>query len=296
MSGKYQIVEVNPKWMVWPEEMGSKRKFWYQPIEDPGSRWLFKYPQEGAGQHWAEKIAAEVASVLQVHHATVELATYKGAYGSVAQSFATQGRSLHHGNQLLEVALHDYDGTMTYNQSHHTLINIFKTLEKIFLLPTKRQEVKLQLASYMVLDALIGNVDRHHENWGILSWSDEDQWSCELSPSFDHASSLGRELLDERRDKYLEEDRVKNYSGRGRGAIYWSNHDRNGPSPVELVRRGTDSFPDIFGPALKDLNLLHEQGFSEIVNRIPESWMSSSARQFAIALMCYNHRQLQELV
>jgi hypothetical protein len=104
--------------------MGSKKKFWYQPSKDPSSPWLFKYPHGGAGQHWAEKIAAEVASLLQVPHATVELATYKGAYGSVTKSFATEGKSLHHGNQLLEIVLHDYDGTMTYNQSDHTLTNI----------------------------------------------------------------------------------------------------------------------------------------------------------------------------
>jgi len=86
MSDKYQIVEVNPEWTVWPDELGSKKKFWYQPIEDPGSLWLFKYPHGGAGQHWAEKISAEVASLLQIPHATVELATYKGSYGSIAQS------------------------------------------------------------------------------------------------------------------------------------------------------------------------------------------------------------------
>lgn len=294
MSDKYEIIEVNPEWTVWPEEMGSKKKFWYQPREDPSSLWLFKYPHGGAGQHWAEKIAAEVASLLQIPHAAVELATYNGAYGSVAKSFATGGRSLHHGNQLLEIVLHDYDGTMAYNQSSHTLTNIFKVLEQMFEQPEVRRS-KLQFAKYLVLDALVGNVDRHHENWGILSWRDEGRWSVGLSPSFDHASSLGRELLDERRDQYLSEDRVKKYSERGRGAIYWSDHDRYGPSPVELVRKGIDSSPDIFGPALNHLNLLHERRISEIVSRVPESWMSSSAQQFAIALMCYNLEQLQEL-
>lgn len=295
MSDKYQIIEVNPEWTVRPEEMGSKKKFWYQPSEDPSSLWLFKYPHGGAGQHWAEKIAAEVASLLQIPHATVELATYKGVYGSVTKSFATKGRSLHHGNQLLEIVLHDYDGTMTYNQSSHTLTNILKVLEQMFV-PTEARQAKLQFASYLVLDALVGNVDRHHENWGILSWQDKGQWSVELSPSFDHASSLGRELLDDRRDQYLGEDRVKNYSERGRGAIYWSNHDRYGPSPVELVRKGIDTFPDTFRPALSDLSLLHVGKVVEIVTRIPESWMSSSARQFAISLICYNVGQLQELV
>ena len=33
-----------------------------------------------------------------------------------------------------------------------------------------------------------------------------------------------------------------------------------------------------------------------IVNRIPEGWMSENARDFAIALMCYNIEELKKLI
>ena len=41
------------------ELMGSKTKFWYLRQEEEGL-WLFKYPRRNTGEHWAEKIAAEV--------------------------------------------------------------------------------------------------------------------------------------------------------------------------------------------------------------------------------------------
>ena len=93
MSDSYPIVEVQPEWVLEPEEMGSKTKFWYRKPEDAVD-WLFKYPQDNTGQHWAEKIAAEVASRLGIIHAKVELAEFQGKQGSVTESFARGGREL----------------------------------------------------------------------------------------------------------------------------------------------------------------------------------------------------------
>ena len=60
---------------------------------------------------------------------------------------------------------------------------------------------RLRLAEYLLLDAVIGNVDRHHENWGILGKDVDGSVKGRLAPTFDHASSLGRELLDTGRGK-----------------------------------------------------------------------------------------------
>ena len=73
----YPITEVSQEWVRGGEEMGSKRKFWYVcPGSDEETEWLFKYPQSNTGQHWSEKIAAEVAAVLEIPHARVELAVF----------------------------------------------------------------------------------------------------------------------------------------------------------------------------------------------------------------------------
>ena len=50
---------------------------------------------------------------------------------------------------------------------------------------------KCLFAGYLVLDAVIGNTDRHHENWGLLLRRTETGWKGQVAPSFDHASSLG---------------------------------------------------------------------------------------------------------
>ena len=58
MPAPFPVIEIQPKWVLEPEALGSKEKFWYRQT-DKEARWLFKYPQTNTGQHWAEKIAAE---------------------------------------------------------------------------------------------------------------------------------------------------------------------------------------------------------------------------------------------
>ncbi len=311
--------------------MGSKTKFWYRPStsehrsllekqgvnwlfrqhwtegiaaefakqprtlpEEQGINWLFKYPQQNTGQHWAEKIAAEIANLLGIQHAEVELAAFSGERGSVTESFVRVSQELVHGNQLLEGIVHGYDPAKKFYQSGHTLLNIWKVMNNIFIEPEAARKSKVRIAEYLILDALIGNTDRHHENWGILRKRIGESWRGFVAPSFDHASSLGRELLDERRDRLLVENCVGNYAEKGRGAIYWSGDEQHGLNPLELVRRASREYPDIFRPALMKLQRLDKNSISGLIHRVPRDWMTPSACKFAIALMCYNYERLQE--
>ena len=292
MPDTYPIVEVKPEWIIDQEDMGTKTKFWYQGPDDD-EKWLFKYPRKNTGEHWAEKIAAEVASVLGILHAKIELAQFEDDRGSVTESFAFDGRSLYHGNQMLEWIVGGYDPGRRFHQSQHTLVNIFKGLDRVFVSSEVAIRAKSTIASFAILDALIGNTDRHHENWGLLFRREDGGLKGFVAPSFDHASSLGRELLDEHRKKLLVENGVGGYAEKGRGAIYWSEDERRGPSPLELVRRAAFDYPDLFRPAFLKLAETDKDVFSRIVDRIPSDWMSPSAREFTVTLLCYNYQQLK---
>ena len=282
------------------EPMGSKKKFWYR--DRKGAWWLFKYPRGTSGEHWAEKVAAEVAGRLGVPHCSVELAIFDGNPGTVSQSFVDerQGEKLFLGNQALDETVSEYDPNMSMRQLDYSLENILRALDEKTDDPN---DSKRQFAEYLVLDAVIGNTDRHHENWGILRTRIETSpgWTRTLDPSFDHASSLGRELSDEKRDMRLCENRIGHYAERGsrgkRGrGIHWSSSDERAPSPLELVRLAAHGEPDLFRPAISRLEKLDDDSLREIVNRVPDDWMSSAAREFAIALMRYNVTTMREMM
>ena len=292
----YPIIEVQPEWVLEPELMGSKDKFWYRRPGADEADWLFKHPQANTGQHWAEKIAAEVAASLGIFHAVVELAIFQDERGSVTESFARDGRELFHGTQALGGAVLGYDARATFRHSSHTLANIFLAIDRTFTTPEGARRAKLRMAEYVVLDALIGNTDRHHENWGVLRKQTGERWVGSLAPTFDHASSLGRELRDEKRVRMLAENRVGSYAEKGHGGIYQAMEEKRGPSPLALVRHAVQEQPEFFRPALEKTRTLEQGVLSEIIARVPADWMTPVAREFTLALLCYNLQQLRDLL
>ena len=295
MPDLYSIVEVKAEWMLQPETMGGKEKFWYRQPGESRTNWLFKYPRPSTGEYWAEKIVAEIAESLHIQHARVELAVFNDRPGTTTESFARKGRELAHGNEVLARKIRGYDPDLKYGQSMHTLSNIVQALDSVYGSAEIARTAKLRIAEYVVLDALVGNTDRHHENWGLLRRRVGDRWKSRVAPSFDHASSLGRELLDERRDRLLTESRIGSYAEKGRGAVYWSEDEQHGPSPLELVRRAAQAHPDLFRPAILKLKKADKDVFHQIVNQVPSDWMSHSSRMFAVALLRYNYEQLKEI-
>lgn len=64
-----------------------------------------------------------------------------------------------------------------------------------------------------MLDAVIGNQDRHHDNWGVIDTQDGARY---LAPAFDLASCLGYQALAERKLRDLDRGDVASWAKRGR--------------------------------------------------------------------------------
>ncbi len=296
----YPIVLVRPEDVIGDEGMGSKPKFWFRR---EGARWLFKEAREGTGEDWAEKVVAEVARIAEIPAATVELAEFKGRRGCACLSFANpdKAETLIHGNEILAGHVLGYDPAKKFHQSDHTLAHIVEALRRMFPDAARHDGVLAVLGTYLVLDALVGNTDRHHENWGILTRSralegGAVEITTEVAPSFDHASSLGRELLDEGRRQFLAQGRVANYVRRGHGAIFQSTTDRRGVNPLALVEIGVQTQPRFFVPALQRLKGVQLARLQATVDDAPEVRMTGPAKEFAKSFMAYTYEALTKLV
>ncbi len=214
-SEPFRVFDVS----AWPrtreEQVGSKRKFWCQGQNN--AMYLFKYSRRHAGEDWSEKIAAQVAHTLGLPHPLIELAKCDDERGTISLDFTDSGESggLVHGNELLLELDENYPSAgRNFHVAQHTLDRIFGALMQRNVRPPEGfyggihiQTCVDVFVGYLMLDALIGNTDRHHSNWGVLVRREPDGTRFEeLTPSFDHASSLGRELTDERRRLKLEAD------------------------------------------------------------------------------------------
>ena len=305
MQDTYPVVEVKASWLLGDEQMGSKDKFWVQ-LPGDANPWLFKYSRESAGkitgEHWAEKIAAEIAALLGVPHARVELAELNRHPGSLSQRFTELSRSglsveLVHGNDLLAGYVTGYERNKQNKQSDHTLENVLKVVESLFPSPRERIAPMRQLAGYLVLDALILNTDRHHENWGVLRTTTPDRAvSYEIAPSFDHASSLARNEPPEKLAVWLNEaGRVEHYMKGAHGGIYLAENPAKGANPYTIAEKAIAEWPDYFVYWQDVLNKTEQQAIDRIVDRVPDSVMAIEQKRFVKALLAFTLSKLKSI-
>lgn len=292
----YPVVKIPPDAREDTEQLGSKPKFWV--LLDDG-RWLFKEARPHTGEDWAEKVAAELAAKLNISAANVELADYVDRRGCISRNFVNvlDGQALVHGNEILGMKDTGYDTFKKFRQSDHTLENIDSAIRALFP-ESYSDEILTQLAGYLVLDALIGNTDRHHENWGLLIQVQTESLGPALSvaPSYDHASSLGRELRDERRLELLAGKRVEWYVEKGRGGVFRTAEDQHGENPLRLVQRAAHAFPAFFRPALEHVSALSHDDIHEIIHSLPDFRASLPAKRFAESMIIYSQVALSEIL
>lgn len=102
----------------------------------------------------------------------------------------------------------------------------------------------------------------------------------DVAPSFDHASSLGRELLDSKREELLSQGRVNAYVRKGKGGIYLAS-GKKGANPLELVELVAVEYDSFFRPVLDTLRSVPLDEITGFLDRLPQDRVSPVALRFA---------------
>ncbi|MCY3785475.1 MAG: hypothetical protein OXG47_01950 [bacterium] len=289
----YAEVDATEWRLVGDEVLGTKPKRWLAHPES-AENWLLKDATYSCradgtayrkGDDWAERIAAGVAERVGIPAAVIELATYTRGneihLGVISKSVLAHGEALLHGNELLR------EPVVGRHRSGYTLEAVREALENVrppvgIAEPFSAWDV---FAGYLLLDAVIGNTDRHEENWAVIRRGDL-RW---LARSFDHASSLGFLLDDAEREARLAT------RDRGYTVEAWADRAR---CPFA---RG----PRLLATAIAALEMASTQAcmhwleqcrdadrLVEPIWLVPEHRMSSSARDFAERVVRRNHERL----
>jgi len=290
----FEIIQVPEDAYELSEALGTKFKFWY--TGENRQRYLFKEVREGTGEHWSEKICCEIASMLGLPHAHYNLAIWKNRYGVVTPSFVDtlQKERLIHGNEILKP---DVSPISFYKRRHHLIRKVTSFL-KIINPPrgTTVKEIKNAndaFIGYLMFDVLVGNADRHDENWGMVLTAN----GVELAPSYDHASSLGREIRDEERAARLITNdigySVSAYACKARSGLYLSSEDRKTLTTIEAYKIAAETSPIANEYWLSKLKLITDSFLNEILMQISDDIMTPHAKEFALQLVLTNKDRLE---
>ena len=291
----------------WPldrsEHLGTKPKRWLRDPES-GERWLMKDATHNTradetsyrkGDDWAERIATGIADHLGLPAARTELAfrtpAESGSLGVISKSFLRRSEEdekdedddeeLVLGNQLLA------PGGIGTHREGYTVQAVRLALQDVD--PPLDVDSDLSawdvFAGYLLLDALIGNRDRHEENWAVIRRDD----SRRLAPTFDHASSLGFQLDDRERERRLTTAdsgyTPEVWAGRAKSKFYLE--PRLVDVAIEACRMLDSGVRDRLLERCEDTDRLIEP-----VWLVPERRMTQPAREFAERVLRCNHRRV----
>ncbi|KMM46587.1 hypothetical protein CWIS_04485 [Cellulomonas sp. A375-1] len=260
------------------------------------------------GEDWSEKAASHLAEHLSVPCATVELALRDGVEGSISRdlgstSFQVQSGALYLVDRQVpgfEPARElEHDKSRRKQRPGHSLLNIRTALQDALpppgcALPAVFSAFDV-FVGYLILDAWIGNQDRHDENWSVLVPAIGDD-PVRLCSSYDQAGGLGFNLLDEKRKRRLAlggEHGIVAYAERGSAWRFENTSTQPVRTLVELAIDGIEM-------ASADARAYWTEAVSSLEAVDPEplfariSAMSDPARTFACELLKINGRRLRD--
>lgn len=200
----------------------------------PGRRYLFKlsdkkYPE----QFWAETIAYIAGCQLgvQVPPAYIAYHSTRGTCGALIEwFFVDEEQTFDSGGNRLQKLLPNYD---RQKGTHHN----FQLVQRACMSAVKNGlhgDWLLYWSKAFVFDALIGNTDRHQDNWGFLTWMEGETARESLAPLFDNGTSLGMEKGLQQVGIW-DDNQHEAYVNKGYHHIRWQRNDEKRAQHFALV-------------------------------------------------------------
>ena len=175
----------------------------------------------------------------------------------------------------------------------HTVSNVRRVLEENHVRPPLRFRPFSftsfdVFAGFLVLDAWVGNQDRHEENWAVLrSLAGE----LSLAPSFDHGASLGFLLSEEQRAaKAADEQSMWAFAEGGRATKFEGRR-------LQLVDVAADALgqatPEARSFWCRQLELVSSESCDTALADVAR--LSDASRRFCLELLDINRRRLLDV-
>lgn len=297
MQSPFPVLEVSTWRVTEDEPSGADEKFW---LEDPGTsrRCLFKpvTVKNGHvhGEDWGEKAGAELARLLGVARADVDLARRGGGQGTVSWDLKPPGYDMHNGAVLLGGSVSGYvpGSEKPRGRPGHGLTQIAEVLAGALPPPGSALPPGFgafdAFAGMLVLDAWIANRDRHDENWSVLDPHDTS-WPTRLCGAYDQAGCLGFNISDEKRTDLLPTERLAAWAQKG--TAWRFEHVGTPDTLVGLACKGLAmARPSARDHWLDALSSVSDAAVDEVLRRIPV--LSGPARTFAFELLKINKGRL----
>lgn len=299
--------QVDSEFAVFPQGARAKEavfapKVHADPVIVGDKRYLFKrskscYPD----QFWGEVIAYRIGCLLgvQVPPAFVAFNSRTGHCAALIEWFYIDGvDTLTMGGDFLQEIFPDFDRKQG---TQHNLIHNTWLCDTLFNSKILVTEWIQWWVNALLFDALIGNTDRHQDNWGFIFYYVNNQKKSRLTPLFDNGTSLGHERFPKKVNTWQDID-VTRYVENKKAChhVKWSMEDQ----PVtqghfELLERAFKEWPQMQDQVRAKLNFSLAD-MSHVVNSLSEinapEPLSRDRINFVLRLLVHRYKRIKSLL
>lgn len=259
---------------------------WPKYLAKTGHKW---YPMESI----TELLLNRLGSVFGMCMAEATLMNVGGQCRFLSKLFRTRKNSLVHGAEIFTGYLGDKD--FVYEIEECNLAQECFTLQFIeeaigYLFPIQQEDIMGSLVKMLLFDALVGNNDRHFENWGVLT-SPINEFQPFFSPVYDTARGL---FWNDSEDKIKDrlrcntEQQIQKYCKLSKPKIGWKDSPKR-LAHFDLVERIVNDEFYISRNEAKELfqSTVKERMFT-LIDKDFSSLMSSE--RIKVIKMCLDYR------
>lgn len=239
-------------------------------VDKNGNKAFFKYEGKGynVSESCSEKMCYEIAKVLGYDCAKIELARDNEGNLGILNYLFLDKENIDHNDAVSYLNINEKQ-----RKNYYTISNIKQTLDKL------DKSLFKGFVKIMIFDALVGEQDRHEENWGIEGLEN----NYKISPLYDNGCNLLKEFKDENlANQYYNNQKDFNaYINRSKTIIY-KEDNKSKYKHFELIKYLYENYSDLVKNEIDNLNKLSNKNIEEIVNKVPDDLLTRKHKEFII--------------
>ena len=247
-------------------------------------------------QFWIEIIAYRLGKFMDIEVPPAYIG-YRGdvdKYGALIEWFYNKDHGYIEGSIVMQHEISDYDIKKGEKHNFATILSFFDNKKLILE----------HWAKIFTFDTVIGNTDRHQDNWGIVYKKGKNGYEyIEFSPAFDNGTSMGHEILEHKFVNFDNPDRLNTYltNSKARHHMKFNLEDHIQYNFIDFMRRFFTEYKINTDNILKYIDFSFNEfvdSISPLINvEVPDKYKLTRGRlDFILKLLKMRIQMMKDLI
>ena len=248
---------------------GKGKKVWLVNPKNPNQQGWFKYVKKtiregkevNSYENFSEKLAELIANNIEIKNAHIDIGIYQGELGCLSYYINEQMEEI---VSLITKKYPKYNEKNLYDEQNKIYYSINMILNSL-----DNKNLEKDFFKILIFDYIIGNTDRHSNNWAIIRKENNEM---EIAPLYDNGSALCSYVYEEEIEKYFGKDKLLLNSlvrSKSRSMIKIDEKDKKRPMHIEVIKYLHNKYNDeTVGFVETILKRLNEDKIVELINQL----------------------------